>query len=101
MHALDYYIWPNFGHARSETIEFWKRLVREALSLSTPTPFYIFSALPIAERISELDAALDSARFQFNNWKSAIENWFSPLALLQNAARRAAASLVARARPGH
>jgi diaminopimelate decarboxylase len=58
----------NFGHA-PETIAFWKRLVREALSLSAPTPFYIFSALPIAERISEMDAALNAAGF-----KSEIEN---------------------------
>jgi len=28
----------NFGHP-PETIEFWQRLVRGALSLSTPTPF--------------------------------------------------------------
>ncbi len=53
----------NFGHA-PETIEFWKRLVREALSLSTPTPFYAFSALPIAARLSELDQALAVAGFQ-------------------------------------
>jgi diaminopimelate decarboxylase len=52
-----------FGHA-PETIASWKRLVREALSLSTPTPFYIFSALPIAERINELDTALAAAGFQ-------------------------------------
>ena len=58
----------NFGHP-PETIQFWKRLVREALSLSVPTPLYIFSALPIAERISEFDAALANAGFQ-----SAIEN---------------------------
>ena len=31
----------NFGHA-PETIQFWKRLVREALSLSAPTPFFHF-----------------------------------------------------------
>ncbi len=58
----------DFGHA-PETIQFWKRLVREALSLSPPTPFYLVSALPIAERISELDAALNAAGF-----KSAIGN---------------------------
>lgn len=58
----------NFGHP-PETIRFWKRLAREALSLSTPTPFYLFSAQPIAERIAELDAALSAAGF-----KSAIEN---------------------------
>jgi diaminopimelate decarboxylase len=58
----------DFGHS-SETIQFWKRLVREALSLSTPTPLYVFSALPIAERIAELDAALTNAGI-----KSAISN---------------------------
>ncbi len=50
----------DFGHA-PETIQFWKRLVREALSLSTPTPFYVFSSLPIDERIAELDTALKNA----------------------------------------
>jgi diaminopimelate decarboxylase len=53
----------NFGHP-PETIEFWKCLLHKALSLSTPTPFYIFSALPIAERIAELDAALAAAGLQ-------------------------------------
>jgi diaminopimelate decarboxylase len=58
----------DFGHP-PETIEFWKRLVRKALSLSPPTPFFLFSALPVAERIAELDAALVAAGF-----KSVIEN---------------------------
>ena len=53
----------DFGHP-PETIDFWKRLVREALSLSPPTPFYLFSAHPIEERIAELDAALVTAGFQ-------------------------------------
>ncbi len=57
----------DFGHP-PETIQFWKRLAREALSLS-PTPLYVFSSEPIAERMAELDAALASAGFQ-----SAIEN---------------------------
>jgi len=50
----------DFGHA-PETIQFWKRLVREALPLSAPTPLYIFSSEPIAARISELDNALTRA----------------------------------------
>ena len=50
----------NFGHP-PETIQFWKRLVREALLLSPATPFYLFSAVPIAKRIAELDAALTNA----------------------------------------
>ena len=58
----------NFGHP-PETIQFWKRLAKEALALFPATPFYVFSSQPIAERISELDAALTSAGFQ-----SAIEN---------------------------
>jgi diaminopimelate decarboxylase len=58
----------NFGHS-PETIPFWKRLVREALSLSAPTPLYIFSSEPITEKISELDEALTHAGFQ-----SAIES---------------------------
>ena len=79
----------NFGHS-PETIEFWKRLVREALSLSTPTPLYIFSALPIAERISELDVELISAGFQsqtqnskqkilFRHWLSCKTQPVAPL----------------------
>ena len=55
-----------FGHP-PETLDFWKRLVREALSLSTPTPFYILSALPVAERISELNHALRAAGFRFSS----------------------------------
>ena len=70
----------NFGHS-PETIQFWKRLVREALSLSNPTPFYLFSALPIARRISELDAELVSAGFQSQtqNLKTKISfrHWLS------------------------
>ncbi|MDR3459454.1 MAG: hypothetical protein P4N60_18660 [Verrucomicrobiae bacterium] len=69
-----------FGHP-PETIEFWKRLAREALSLSTPTPFYICSALPIAERIAELDAALVAAGFaqKAKNPKQKIsfQHWLS------------------------
>jgi diaminopimelate decarboxylase len=66
----------NFSHA-PETIEFWKRLVREALSLSTPTPFYIFSALPIAEKIFELENAFAVAGFGTKNSKLKIQNWLS------------------------
>ena len=46
----------NFSHA-PETIEFWKRLVREALSFSGETPFYLFSALPISEIFSAIGSA--------------------------------------------
>jgi len=50
----------DFGHP-PETIQFWKRLVREALSLSPATPFYLFSALPVAEKVAELEDALQRA----------------------------------------
>ena len=63
----------DFGHP-PETIQFWKRLTHEALSLS-PTPLYVFSSEPIAERLAELDAALINAGFQ-----SAIENRQSKIA---------------------
>jgi diaminopimelate decarboxylase len=70
----------NFGHS-PETIEFWKRLVREALSLSLGTPFYLFSTLPIAERIAELDAALTAAGFQLKTENSkpkiSFQHWLS------------------------
>jgi diaminopimelate decarboxylase len=58
----------NFGHT-PETVDFWKLLVREALAISTPTPFYICSALPIAERVAELDKALAGAGFQSGSRK--------------------------------
>jgi diaminopimelate decarboxylase len=69
----------DFGHA-PETIQFWRRLVCEALSLSA-TPLYVFSSAPIAERISELDAAFASAGFQsaIGNQQSKIScrHWLS------------------------
>ncbi len=79
----------DFGHP-PETIPFWKRLVHEALSLSTPTPFYLFSALPVAERMAELDAALTNAGFQpaignrqpkisFRHWLSCKTQPVAPL----------------------
>jgi hypothetical protein len=52
----------HFGHP-PETLRFWKRLVREALGLSGSTPLYVFSALPVAGRIAELDAAFATAGF--------------------------------------
>ena len=70
----------DFGHP-SETIEFWKRLVREALSLSPATPFYLFSALPVAERITELNEALTNAGIQSaignHKLKIAFRHWLS------------------------
>ncbi len=79
----------DFGHT-PETVAFWKRLVREALSLSTTTPFYIFSNQPIAEKISELDTALTHAGFRsihqsqpnkitFRHWLSCKTQPVAPL----------------------
>jgi diaminopimelate decarboxylase len=51
-----------FGHP-SQTVRFWKRLVREALRLSGSTPLYVFSAQPVAERFAELDTAFAAAGF--------------------------------------
>lgn len=69
-----------FGHS-PETIEFWKRLVREALSLSASTPFYLFSTLPISKQIAELDAALINAGFQSametRQLKTQFKHWLS------------------------
>jgi diaminopimelate decarboxylase len=66
----------NFGHS-PETLAFWKRLAREALSLSSPTPFFLFSAQPVAERISELENALATAGLGTKNSKLKIQNWLS------------------------
>jgi diaminopimelate decarboxylase len=65
-----------FGHA-PETLQFWKRLVREALSLFPATPLYLFSAQPVAERISELESAFAAAGFGTKNSKLKIQNWLS------------------------
>lgn len=70
----------NFGHP-PETIRFWQSLIREALSLSADTPCYVFSAQPMAERIAELDAALNGAGFRSTNAnqppKIGIRHWLS------------------------
>jgi len=66
----------DFGHSPG-TIKFWKRLVREALSLSSPTPAYVFSAFPISERICELENAFAAAGFGTKNSKLKIQNWLS------------------------
>ena len=69
----------DFGHA-PETIQFWKRLAHEALSLS-PTPLYVFSSEPIAERVAELDSALIAAGFQLKTkspkLKTTFQHWLS------------------------
>ena len=71
---------PEFGH-EPEALDFWQRLVREALALSTPTPFYICSARPIAERVAELDKALAYAGFDTGGTrrpgKMSCRHWLS------------------------
>ena len=54
---------PKFGHAPA-ALAFWRRLVREALERGATTPFFLFSAQPVAERIAELDGALAGAGFR-------------------------------------
>ena len=54
-------------------MQFWRQLASEALALAA-SPLYVFSALPIAERIAELDAELAAAGF-----RSATANLKSPL----------------------
>ena len=70
----------DFGHS-PETIQFWKRLANEALSLFTSTPLYLFSARPIVERIAELDAALNTAGFKSKSEKRkskiGFQHWLS------------------------
>lgn len=43
----------DFGHP-PRVLAFWRRLVRDALATGTATPFYLFSADPIAEALTEL-----------------------------------------------
>ena len=46
---------PNFGHSPA-IIAFWKGLVRAALKRGAGTPFYLFSAEPVAEALAGLEA---------------------------------------------
>ena len=61
-HILKLPVKPEFGH-EPEALAFWTRVAGEALALGTPTPFYICSALPMAERVAELNQALAYAGF--------------------------------------
>lgn len=51
---------PPFGHA-PEVIASWRSLVTDALALGAGTPFYLFSAEPVAEAVAQLEA-LDFGR---------------------------------------
>lgn len=77
-----------FGHP-PETIEFWRRLVTEALS-HVSTPLYVFSSEPLAESIAEIDQELIQAGFKasdtgqpgavgFRHWLSCKTQPVAPL----------------------
>jgi diaminopimelate decarboxylase len=51
---------PDFGHS-PETLAFWRQQIRSALNSGATTPFYLFSAEPVAEVLAGLDA-LELAR---------------------------------------
>jgi diaminopimelate decarboxylase len=51
---------PDFGHP-PRVIAFWKALVRDALKRGAATPFYLFSAEPVAEALARLES-LDFGR---------------------------------------
>lgn len=57
---------PHFGHS-PETIQFWRQLAKEALSLAATTPLFVFSSEPIAARVAELDQELIRAGFKPNS----------------------------------
>lgn len=67
----------DFGHP-PRVLAFWKRLVREALATDTPTPFYIFSAEPIAEALEEL-RALEPLAVPVRHWLSCKTQPVAPL----------------------
>lgn len=46
---------PNFGHP-SRVIAFWKAHVRDALKRGATTPFYLFSAEPVAEALARIES---------------------------------------------
>jgi diaminopimelate decarboxylase len=62
-----------FGHSAA-TLDFWKPLVRDALRRSPATPFFLFSALPVAERVSELEGTLRRAGFRTASEKENAES---------------------------
>jgi diaminopimelate decarboxylase len=66
----------DFGHA-PETVRNWKSLASEALRSGATTPFYLFAAEPIRERISELEA-LDFGR-PVTHWLSTKTQPLAPL----------------------
>jgi diaminopimelate decarboxylase len=67
----------DFGHP-PRTLAFWRRLVRDALAAGTPTPFFIFSAEPIAEALEEL-RALEPVGVPVRHWLSCKTQPVAPL----------------------
>ena len=59
-------------------LAFWRRLVRNALATGTQTPFYVFSAEPIAEALAEL-RAFDSVGLPVRHWLSCKTQPVAPL----------------------
>ncbi|MFM8471281.1 MAG: diaminopimelate decarboxylase family protein [Limisphaerales bacterium] len=67
----------DFGHP-PRVLAFWRRLVRDALATGTPTPFYLFSAEPIAEALQEL-RALEPLPVPVRHWLSCKTQPVAPL----------------------
>lgn len=67
----------DFGHP-PRVLAFWRRLVRDALATGTPTPFYLFSADPVAEALAEL-RMLESAPVPVRHWLSCKTQPVAPL----------------------
>ena len=67
----------DFGHP-PRVLAFWHRLVRDALATRTPTPFYLFSAEPMAEALAEL-RALDCVGVPVRHWLSCKTQPVAPL----------------------
>jgi len=66
----------DFGH-RPETIRNWKSLAAGALGAGASTPFYLFAAEPVRERVVELEA-LDFGR-PVTHWLSTKTQPLAPL----------------------
>ncbi len=67
----------DFGHP-AKTLAFWRQLVRDGLATGTATPFYIFSAEPMAEALAEL-GELESLPVPVRHWLSCKTQPVAPL----------------------
>lgn len=67
----------DFGHP-PRVLDFWRRLVCDALATGTPTPFYLFSTEPITEALEELNA-FDGAPVPVRHWLSCKTQPVAPL----------------------